>query len=158
MAKKKARQAKTITNRRARFDYALGDSLVVGIELTGRETKALRLGHGNLSGSYVNIKNGELFLINATIMPTSGIPIGEREQTRDRKLLARRREIDKLIAAKQQGNTIVPLEILTSGRFIKLKIAPARGKKSYDKRQTIKKRDDTREASRAVKHRSYHRS
>lgn len=144
MAKKKAKPAKAIANRRARFDYALGDTLVVGLALNGRETKALRLGHGQLTGSYVNVRRGEIYLTNATISGTIGIPISADEQTRERKLLAKRREIDKLIAAKQQGLTIIPLEILTSGRYIKLKIATAKGKKKYDKRQTLKKRDDER--------------
>lgn len=151
MPKKKAKGAKTIQNRRARFDYQLGDSLVVGLALNGRETKALRLGHGELSGSYVSVRGGELFLLNARIHGTSGIPISESEQTRDRKLLAKRREIDKLIAAKQQGNTIVALELLTKGRFIKLKISTAKGKKRYDKRQALKKRDAARDISRARK-------
>src|SRR5207245_2824347 len=103
--------------RRARHDYELGDSLIAGIELTGAETKALRMGHGQLRGAYVTVKDGELLLINATISGTSGIPITEQDQTRARKLLAKRREIEALIEAKQQGRTIVPLEILTQGRY-----------------------------------------
>lgn len=150
MAKSK-RSTSTIRNRRARFDYDLGDSLVVGVELSGAEVKNLRRGHGQLRGSYVTIKNDELFLINATISPSSGIPIDEQDQTRARKLLAKRREIDSLIEAKQQGRTIVPLEILTAGRYIKLKIAIGRGKKRYDKRQTLKKRDESRQINRAMK-------
>src|SRR5450631_3021889 len=109
MAKKKSHQPKTISNRRARHDYELGDSLVVGLELTGRETKALRMGHGQLRGAYVTVKDNELLLINATVSPSAGIPIDESEQTRARKLLAKRREIKALIEAKQQGRTIVPL-------------------------------------------------
>lgn len=142
--KKKAHQPKQISNRRARHDYELGDGLIVGIELTGRETKSLRLGHGQLRGAYVTVKGGELWLTNATISPSAGIDISESEQTRSRKLLAKRREIDTLIAAKQQGKTIIPLEILTGGRYIKLRIAAGRGKKQYDKRQTLKKRDSDR--------------
>jgi SsrA-binding protein len=144
MAKKKPTQAKTISNRRARHDYELGDSLVVGLELSGAETKSLRLGHGHLRGAYVTVKADELFLINATIAGTSGIPIDESDQTRARKVLAKRREIKALMAAKQQGNTIVPLEILTGGRFIKLRISVGRGKKQYDKRQSLKARDEKR--------------
>src|ERR1700733_6642555 len=106
MAKKKPNQTKRITNRRARHDYELGDSLVVGLELSGAETKALRMGHGQLRGAYVTVKNDELFLINATISPSSGIPIDESSQTRDRKLLAKKREIAKLVESKQQGRTI----------------------------------------------------
>lgn len=150
MAKKKSNQPKTISNRRARHDYELGDSLVVGLQLTGAETKALRMGHGHLRGAYVTVKGDELFLINATIAGTAGIPIGESDQTRARKVLAKRREIKALMEAKQQGKTIVPLEILTRGRFIKLRISMGRGKKRYDKRQTLKKRDQDREARRAM--------
>ncbi len=149
---KKAR-AKSISNRRARFDYELGDSLIVGIELTGAEAKNLRMGHGQLRGAYVTIKDNELNLINALISGTAGIPISESDQTRPRKLLAKRREIDALIEAKQQGRTIVPLEIYTNGRYIKLKIAIGTGKKRYDKRQSLKAKDEQRQISRTLKHR-----
>lgn len=151
MAKKKAQQSHTISNRRARHDYELGDSLVVGIELTGGETKNLRMGHGQLRGAYVTVKGDELFLINAMVAGTSGIPIDEDEKTRARKLLAKRREIKTLIEAKQQGKTIVPLEILTRGRFIKVRISVGRGKKQYDKRQTLKARDENRSIQSALK-------
>jgi SsrA-binding protein len=142
---------KKISNKRAKFDYELGDSLVVGLQLTGRETKALRLGHGQLRGSYVTVKDNELWLLNATISPSTGVPIDETEQTRSRKLLAKRREINKLIEAKGQGQTILPLDLLTDGRYIKLRIATGRGKKQYDKRQTLKKRDQTRQINRVLK-------
>lgn len=151
MAKQKFNRPKSISNRRARHDYELGDSLVVGLELSGAETKSLRMGHGHLRGAYVTVKQGELFLINATIAGTNGIPIDESDQTRARKVLARRREIEALMAAKQQGRTIVPLEILTGGRFIKLRISLGKGKKHYDKRQTLKARDDQRRAAAEMK-------
>lgn len=149
--KKKPQIAGTISNRRARADYALEDSLVVGLQLTGAETKSLRMGHGQLRGAYVTVKGDELILINATVNGTNGIPIGESDQTRARKILAKRKEINALIAAKQQGLTIVPLEILTKGRYIKLRIAAGRGKKQYDKRQTLKARDEGRDIHRALK-------
>ncbi len=148
MAKKKRSNA--IVNRRARHDYALGDSFVVGVQLTGPETKALRLKHGQLQGAYVTVKNNELWLVNASIMGGNNLPITEDEQTRTRKLLAKRREIDELIAKKQQGNTIVPLELLTTGRYIKLRIAVGRGKKNYDKRETLKRRDMQRQIERSI--------
>ncbi|MDB5169408.1 MAG: SsrA-binding protein [Candidatus Saccharibacteria bacterium] len=151
MAKKKPSGPKTIQNRRARHDYELGDSLVVGLELSGAETKSLRMGHGHLRGAYVTVKQNELFLINATIAGTSGIPINETDQSRARKVLAKRREIEALIEAKQQGRTIVPLEILTRGRFIKLRIALGKGRKLYDKRQTLKARDDARRTAAEIK-------
>lgn len=149
--KHQSNQPKAIQNRRARHDYELGDSLVVGMELTGPETKSLRMGHGQLRGAYVTVKDEELYLLNGTIIGTSGVPLTEQQQTRTRKLLAKRREIDALIEAKTQGRTIVPLEILTQGRYIKLRIAIGKGKKQWDKRQTLKKRDETRNIQAALK-------
>lgn len=150
MAKKKRSSDKVISNRRARHDYQLDDSLMLGIVLTGAETKLLRMGHGNLTGSYVTVKDGELWLLNSTIHGTNGIPLEDTEQTRTRKLLAKKKEIDAFIAAKQQGRTLVPLEIITRGRFIKLRVAPGKGKKHYDKRETLKRRDAERSARRAM--------
>ena len=118
-------QEKAIRNKRARFDYTLDDGLLVGIELN------------------------ELFLINASIHGTKGIPIEDLEVTRNRKLLAKRKEIDQIMLAKKQGRTVVPLDILTKGRYIKLRIALGVGKKNYDKRQTLKKRDTDRDISRS---------
>ena len=151
--KKKPTSPKSIQNRRARHDYELGDDLIVGIELTGGETKLLRLGHGHLQGAYVTVKDNQLWLFNATIHGTNGIQLTETEQTRTRRLLAKRRQIDEFIAAKQQGRTIVPLQILTQGRYIKLRIATGKGKKKWDKRQTLKQRDDKRASESAIKSR-----
>ena len=148
---KKKPQQKKIQNSRARFDYELKDDYLCGIVLNGRETKALRLGHGQLKGAFVNIKDGELWLNNMTITGRNGLPIDTDEQTRARKLLAKQREISQLIAAKQQGLTIVATEVLTRTRFIKVRIAVGRGKKQYDKRATLKKRDDDRNVRRELK-------
>lgn len=148
---KKPRRTATISNRRARYDYQLGDTLVAGIALLGAETKALRLGHGQLRGAYVTEKDGELWLINAQITGDKGIAIDEPTVTRSRKLLAKRAEINRLIQAKAQGMTIVPLEVLNRGRYIKLKIALGRGKKRYDKRETLKRRQQERDIARGVK-------
>jgi SsrA-binding protein len=149
--RKKSHSTGSIVNRRARFDYELGDSLVVGLQLSGAEAKALRMGHGQLRGAYVTEKEGELWLINARITSSRGVPIAEDEQSRSRKILAKRREIDGLIKARQAGNTIVPLELLTRGRYIKLRISAGRGKKRYDKRETIKRRQQEREAHRLAR-------
>jgi SsrA-binding protein len=146
--KKKKPQSKKIVNRKARHDYELGDSLVVGISLSGSETKALRNGRGNLTGAYVTIKDGELWLVNSLINALPGTNLSESDQTRNRKLLAKRREIDHLAEANHQGKTIVPLELLTEGRYIKLRISIGKGKKHWDKRQTLKKRDQTRDIQR----------
>lgn len=154
MAKKTSPTTKKITNRRARYDYSLDDGFVVGIVLSGAETKSLRRGHGQLQGSYVTVKEsskgGELWLINATINGDKGVPVADEDKTRPRKLLAKRKEIGQLIAAKKQGQTIVPLEILTQGRYIKLRIAAGRGQRKYDKRQALKQRDEQR-AMRQIK-------
>lgn len=151
MSKKKSSNTKRIANRRARFDYELEDSLLVGIVLTGAETKSLRRGHGHIRGAYVTVKNDELWLTNATITGDSSVIISEEAQARPRKLLAKRREIKALLAAKQQGRTIVPLEVLTGGRYIKIRISAGLGKKQYDKRQTLKKRDEERSMARLVR-------
>lgn len=140
-----------ILNSRARYDYELSDELIVGIALSGKETKSLRMGRGNLRGSFVNIKDGELFLVNATISSGKTFSIPEEEQTRTRKLLATKKQISNLVSAKEQGRTIVPIEVLTNGRYIKIKIAPGKGKKRYDKREVIKKRDQMRDANRTIK-------
>jgi SsrA-binding protein len=150
MAKKKKKPQGAIANRRARFDYTLDDTIIVGIVLSGPETKAIRNGHAQLTGAYVNILNNELWLINAAIIGDNSAPISEEMKTRSRKLLANRKEIDKLILAKNNGLTIVPLEILTKGRYIKLKIAPGKGNKTYDKRAIIKDRDEQRKIQRVV--------
>lgn len=147
---KKPRSTGKIVNRRAKFDYELGDSLVVGLALTGAETKALRMGHGQLQGAYVTLLSNELWLVNAQISSSSGVPIGEDQQTRSRKLLAKRSEIDKLVRTKTDGSTIIPLELLTKGRYIKLRIAAGKGKKHYDKRETLKKRQQERDAHREM--------
>lgn len=144
MAKKKPATSKVIRNRRARYDYELGDSLEAGLVLTGAETKALRMGHGHLRGAYVTVKDGELWLLNATITGFNGVKLVDDEQTRSRKLLLKKREIDQLLEAKQQGKSIVPTDLLTKGRFIKLRIAVGTGKKRYDKREVIKRRDQDR--------------
>jgi SsrA-binding protein len=151
MAKKKSTQTKQISNRRARHDYDLKDGLLAGIALSGAETKSLRRGHGQLRGAYVTVKDGELWLINATISSSPGIKIEEADQTRPRKLLMKRKEIEELIATKQQGRTIVPLQILTQGRYIKVRIAAGKGKRNYDKRQVMKQRDEQRTMNRVIR-------
>ncbi len=154
MAKKKRPSTGKISNKRARFDYELGDSFVVGIVLNGRETKNLRMSHGQLRGAYVTVKDNELWLINASITGTIGIPIEESEVTQARKLLAKRKEIDTIIEAKKQGRTVVPTDILIKGRYIKLRISLGVGKKNYDKRQTLKARDDKRNTQREIRNHS----
>ncbi len=153
--KKKKQTPGRIINRRAKFDYQLGDSFVMGLVLTGRETKSLRQGHAHLRGAYVTIKDtpkgGELYLTNAMIASGKTFIIPEEEQTRARKLLAHRKEINTLLAAKQQGNALIPTEFLIAGRHIKLRVSIGKGKKRYDKRATIKERDQLRDVNAEMK-------
>jgi SsrA-binding protein len=152
--KKSIKKPSAVINRRARFDYELGDELTVGLSLTGPEVRSARDGHIQLKGAYVQIRGSELWLQNASFslkLNEKG-KVGARTiDDSPRKLLAHRKQIDALIAHKAQGNSIVPLRLLTAGRFIKLVIATGKGKKNYDKRQTLKRRDQEREANRAIK-------
>lgn len=137
-----------IQNRRARYDYDVRDEFSVGIMLTGQEVKAARSGQVSLKGAYVTVKGGELWLTNASFSILHTEP-GKSERTVEtgaRKLLANKKEIAELMAAKDQGLTIVPLSMSTRTRYIKLTIATAKGKKQYDKRETIKRRDQERES------------
>lgn len=152
MAQKKKRTQKpqAIVNRRASYDYALDDELTAGVVLTGREARAARDGRVQLKGSFVTIRNNELWLNNASFslqLNTKGV----NESTVDtsaRKLLASRKQIDAIAERKHEGMSIVPLRLLTQGRYIKLVIALGKGKKNYDKRQAIKKRDQDRDTKR----------
>ena len=152
--KKKIEKPRAIVNRRATFDYALGDELVTGISLTGREARAARDGRVQLKGSFVTIRNNELWLNNASfsLVLNTKNESDTSVDTSPRKLLANRKEIDELDDRKQSGMTIVPLKLLTQGRHIKLVIALGKGKKNYDKRNSIKLRDQERENKRLTKH------
>lgn len=144
-----------VFNRRARFDYELGDELEAGIVLTGPEVRAARDGHVQLKGSFVTIRNNELWLNNASFslrLNKKGDPSARSIDTSPRKLLANRKQIDALAAKRQQGSSIVPLRMLTKKNHIKIVIAIGKGKKLYDKRETLKRRDQDREAKRAIKH------
>lgn len=153
--KMSAKQAPSaIVNRRARFDYELGDELTVGLSLTGPEVRAARDGHIQLKGAFVTVRSDELWLNNASFslkLNQKGQPGARTIDTEPRKLLAHRKQIAELSARKKEGLTIVPTRLLTKGRFIKLVIALGKGKKTYDKRETIKRRDQDREARRAIK-------
>ena len=154
--KKLKRQSSAIVNRRARFDYELGEEIVAGIVLTGLEVRAARDKHVQLKGAYVTLRNGELWLNNASFslrQNERGKPNARTVDTSARKLLASRRQINHLATAKQQGMTIVPTKLLTGGKFIKIAIALGKGKKKYDKRETIKRRDQDRDAKRQLSQR-----
>jgi len=144
--KKKTTSGAPIVNRRARFDYELGETISAGIILSGPEVRGCRLGHVRLTGSFANIKNSELWLTNMSISipDTARKPGEDKENTNPRKLLVTKKELNQIEEAKKQGMTIVPTRLFNQGRFIKIELSIARGKKSYDKRQAIKKRDEER--------------
>lgn len=121
-----------VENRRAHYDYELSDELSVGMCLTGPEVRAIRDHHVQLKGTFVTIKNNELWLNNLTL---------GAENIQNIKLLATKRQIAALSREKVAGSTIVPVKILSGSRYIKIVIAIGKGKKKYDKRETIKKRD-----------------
>ena len=158
MAQKKKKSSQTpraVVNRRARFDYELGDETTTGLSLTGPEVRAARDGHVQLKGAYVTTRGGELWLNNASFSLTlnqKGQPGARTIDTSPKKLLAHRKEIDALIARRKDGLTIIPLRLLTAGRFIKVVIALGKGKKLYDKRETLKRREQERDTQRAIKH------
>lgn len=152
--KKPASRPKAVLNRRARFDYALSDEIIAGLELTGPEVRAAREGHVQLKGAFASIRNDELWLNNASFsvkLNQKGQADARSVDTRARKVLLKRTQIDGLATAKQKGMTIVPVRLLTAGRFIKVVIALGKGKKNYDKRETLKRRDEEREVARARK-------
>lgn len=151
--KTKQTDSGSILNRQARRDYQINKSYLAGIVLSGAEVKSLRSGHGHLRGAFVNIKDNELWLFNATINATNFNKnvLGETEQTRPRKLLVNTKELSELASAKDQGLTIIPLKLTTKTRYIKLELATAKGLKKYDKRAKIKKRDSDREVNRTLK-------
>jgi SsrA-binding protein len=158
MAAKKTKNnpASAVLNRRARFDYELGEDLVVGLSLSGPETRAARDGHVQLKGSFVTIRNNELWLNNASFsirLNKKGEPGARSLDTEPRKLLAHRKQIDQLATKKKDGLSIVPTKLLTTGRHIKLVIALGKGKKRYDKRETLKRRDQERDARHMLKSR-----
>ena len=155
MPKPKAKKPAThaVVNRRARFDYELGEEIVAGLVLTGPEVRAARDGHVQLKGAFVSLRNDELWLNNTSFslrLNVRGQANTKSVDTSARKLLASHKQIDRFAAAKQQGLTIVPTKLLTNGRFIKIIIALGRGKKRYDKRETIKRRDQDRETRRQL--------
>jgi SsrA-binding protein len=140
-------------NRRARFDYEIGETFEAGLALTGTEVKSLREGKATISESYATSKDGEMFLINANIPEYLEANRFNHTPRRARKLLLHKREIAKLSqGVERQGMTVVPLKIYFNekGRA-KIELALARGKKLYDKRETDKKRDWGREKARLMR-------
>lgn len=140
------------TNRRARFDYEILETMEAGIVLTGGEIKSVRNGQVNLKGSFIVIRGGEVWMNHAHIAPYKYAPQEGYEPRRHRKLLLKKTEIEKLAGVVDgKSATIVPLEIYLSHNRAKVKIGLCRGKKKYDKRETIKKRDQDRQIKQLLK-------
>ena len=136
---KKVKKPAAVVNRRAHYDYNLSDKIEVGMVLTGAQVRLIRDRHAQLKGTYVTIRNHELWLLGLTLGSDTAENI---------KLLATKKQISSLERAKVDGSTIVPVELHPGKRHIKLTIAVGDGKKKYDKRQTIKSRDLDRERTR----------
>ena len=145
--------SKTVaTNRKARFNYEIIETYEVGIELKGTEVKSIRAGKVNLKDSYAGIKNGEVYVYSMHISPYEHGNIFNKDPLRIRKLLLHRYEINKIEAKlKEKGLTLVPLKVYFKDSLVKVEIGMARGKKLYDKRQDIAKKDQRREAEREFK-------
>jgi len=142
------------TNRKARHDYFIEETVEAGVALQGTEVKSLRLGLAHLTDSYVLIRNNEAFLFNANISPYTHGNIANHEPLRTRKLLLHKAEIVKLLwKMSQKGFTLIPLKIYFVRGKAKVLIGLAKGKKSFDKRDTIKEKESKREVERVMKDR-----
>ncbi len=143
------------TNRKAYHDYHIEETQEAGVVLTGTEIKSVRAGSVNLRDSYAQVRNGELWLSNVHIAPYEPASKQNVDPYRDRKLLMHRKEILRLFGRVQEkGLTLIPLRMYLNKNRAKVEIALARGKKQYDKREAIAKRDTAREIERAVKERA----
>jgi SsrA-binding protein len=140
------------TNRKAYHDYSIQETYEAGISLVGTEVKSLRDGKANLKEGYVLIKDGEAFLLHCHISPYSHGNIMNHEPLRTRKLLLHKREIEKLMGKlKQSGLTVIPLKLYFKAGKAKVEIGLAKGKRQYEKRDTIKKKEADREIERHMK-------
>lgn len=139
-------------NRKARFDYAILDTFEAGMVLTGSEIKSLRQGKANLTNAYADIRNGEAFLLQAHINPYEKGGYANHEPERKRKLLLHKDEIDSLFGkVKEKGQTLVPLKMYFKNGRAKLLLGLGTGKKTHDKRATIKEREVKRDLNRTLK-------
>ncbi len=152
MPKDKQSDTTIAQNKKAYHDYFVDETFEAGISLFGTEVKSLRVGRVNLKDSYVSVKTGEAFLIGTHISPYEKGNIFNKDPLRERKLLLHRREINKLIGlTQQQGYTLIPLKMYFKGSYVKVLLGLCRGKKNYDKRDSIAERDSKRRIDRAMK-------
>ena len=151
MTEKEQRVA--VSNRKARHDYFILDTVEAGLVLKGTEVKSLRSGNGNLLDSHAVIKNGEVWLLGMHISPYERGSYLNHDPRRTRKLLLSKREIRRLLTRVQEkGLTLVPLSVYFKGPYAKVELAIAEGKKSYDKREAIKQRDAKRDIAQRLRH------
>lgn len=142
-------------NKKARHEYFILENIEAGIELFGTEVKSVRQGKVNISDAYAGIKNGEVYVMGMNISPYEQGNIFNRDPLREKKLLLHKSQIRKLIGQiKQTGYSLIPLSVYLNGSRVKVDLALCKGKKLYDKREDIAKRDAKRNAQRAVKERS----
>jgi len=145
------------TNRKAYHDYHIGETYEAGIVLTGTEIKSVRQGMVSLRDSFARVENGEVLLYNMNVSPYDAGNRFNHEPRRTRKLLLNKSEIRKLATTTQEkGFTLVPLKVYLKNGWAKVELALARGKRLYDKREDIKKRDIRRQVDRAIKDRGSH--
>ncbi|CCQ97978.1 tmRNA-binding protein [[Clostridium] ultunense Esp] len=141
-------------NKKARHDYFIEDTFEAGIVLAGTEVKSIRRGKVNLKDSFARIKDGEAFLMNMHISPYEQGNRYNQDPLRTRKLLLRKKEIFRLMGlTKEKGYSLIPLELYFKGGFAKIELALAKGKKLYDKRESMKERDSKREIERVFRER-----
>ena len=139
-------------NKKAYHDYFIDDKYETGIELYGTEVKSIRMGKCSIKEAFVRIENGQVYIYGMHISPYEKGNIFNKDPLRQRKLLMHRREIDKLLSKiKEKGFTLVPLQVYFKGSLVKVEIGLARGKKLYDKRDDIAKKDAKREMERSFK-------
>ena len=143
-------------NPTAHHNYIIEDKIETGIVLSGTEIKSIRSGKVNLKDSYAMIKNGEVFVLGMHISPYEHGNIFNKDPLRNRKLLLNRREINKLIGlTKQKGYSLVPISLYFKGSLVKLELGIGKGKKLYDKRQDMAKRDAQRQIAASLKNKQY---
>lgn len=141
-------------NRKARFNFEIEDTMEAGISLQGSEVKSLRNGKANLSDAYAKVRGGEVFLVDAHISPYEQANRENHNPLRDRKLLLHKRQIRKLTGkVTERGYSLIPLKLYFKNGKVKVDLALAKGKKSFDKREAIKKKDQRREMERLDKYR-----
>lgn len=146
-------QGDLVSNRRATHNYEILETFEAGIALQGTEIKSLRNNGGSLQEAYVKVINNEIWLVGCTISPYRFGNIHNHEERRDRKLLMHKREIEKMrVATQEKGLTIIPLAFYLKEGRVKVRVGIAKGKKSHDKREAVKERDEKRNIQKMMKH------